>query len=103
MSEIHIHKCTECFEGHWCEMDCSLEFNGAEPPRGGHIVCEKCEAEKFVTFGLRRFGVSFPVTQPVADHLHTALVELFAGSKEFTVRVEGNLVSIDRKKAVSNV
>lgn len=45
----------------------------------------------------RRVGVSFPVTEPVAKDLSEILPELFASSTEFSVRLEGNLVHIDRK------
>jgi hypothetical protein len=43
----HTHKCTECYERSTCEMDCSVEFDKeTDPPRGGHIVCRKCNETK---------------------------------------------------------
>lgn len=46
----------------------------------------------------RRHSVSIPVTETIAADLRRILPELFAASTEFAVRVESNLVTIERKK-----
>lgn len=46
----------------------------------------------------RRKSVSFPVTEAIARDLQEILPELFERSQEFSVRIEGNLVTIERRQ-----